>query len=319
MPLDNPTPPWQALRRGFPFRVLMSDALKGILALVCASTIWGMSGIYFDQVAQVPALEVLAHRVVWSLVFFLLFFAIQGRLGELRAVLTTPRLAGMLSLTTLMVSVNWFGFIWSIQNGHATEASLGYYIFPLVAVLLGYIMFRERFSLPQIIAILLAAVAVLSLTLGLGQVPWIALLLSATFGIYGSLKKVVPVGPVMSVACEVAILSPLALALLVWLALEGRGSFGSGAGLEGWLMLSAAFTGLPLVLFSYGSKRLNYATLGLIQYLNPTYQFIVAMVYFAEPFTRAHAVAFPLIWFGVALYCLDLWRQDRSARRRSMS
>ena len=296
----------------------MSDGLKAILALVAASTIWGLSGIYFDVLREVPPLEVLSHRVLWSLAFFLALFAVQGRLRVFAGLVRQKRLMVWLGVTTLMVSANWYGYIWSIQNGYATQASLGYYMFPLMAVLFGFVLFRERFNRVQATAIAMATLAVVTLTVGLGAVPWIALLLAVTFATYGSLKKSLPVGPVMSVACEVLIAAPVALGLLIWLHAQGLGAFGASPQVSIWLALSAGFTGLPLVLFSYASKRLAYATVGLIQYLNPTLQFAVAMLYFAEPFTGTHAIVFPLIWTGVALYCIDLWRQERSARTHSI-
>lgn len=293
----------------------MSNGLKGALAALAASTIWGVSGIYFDVLRDVPPFEVLAHRVIWSLVFFLGLFAVTGRLGEFAGVLRRPRLVALLGLTSLLVAANWLGYIWAIQNGRATEASLGYYMFPLMSVALGYVLFRERFSRAQAIAIGLAALAVVVLTIGLSAAPWLGVFLAITFSLYGSMKKALPVGPVMSVAVEVAVLAPV---VGVWLLVAGS-AFGAGFLITLWLMLSVVFTGLPLVLFSYASKRLAYSSLGLLGYLNPTLQFTVAMVYFMEPFTGAHAIAFPLIWCGVALYCIDIWRQDRSARIASRS
>lgn len=293
----------------------MSDGLKGILALVATSSLWGFSGIYFHAIGHIPVLEVLAHRVVWSVVFFLGVFAVQGRLREFGRTLATPRLLLALAATACVVSVNWGLYIWAVQEGHATEASLGYYIFPLVAVALGFAVFGERFSWVQSAAIALAALAILVLTVSLGTPPWIALILGTTFGIYGLIKKALAVGPVMSVAVEVTVLSPVALIWLGSVHLTGGGAFGSDP-LATWaLPLSVFFTGVPLVLFSYASRRLAYATLGLVQYLNPSLQFLVATLYLAEPFTRADAIAFPLIWAGVALYCVDIWRRDRSARR----
>ena len=290
---------------------MRGENLRGVAAIVSACTIWGLSGLYFGRIRQVPAVEVLAHRVVWSLLFFLILFAIQGRLRPLLALVGRGGAPRRIALASLAISSNWLGYVWAVQNGHATEASLGYYIFPLVAVVLGYIAFGERFSRLQMLAIALALSAVAVLTVWLGQPPWISLFLAGTFGIYGLIKKGMAAGPVLSVGAETLLLAPLALGWLLWLHLNGGGAFRDSAGAVGYLMLSAGFTGVPLVLFSYASRRLRYATLGLVQYLNPTLQFTVAMLYFAEPFGRAHAVAFPLIWAGVALYCLDLWRQER--------
>lgn len=291
---------------------MRGEGIRGVAAIVSACTIWGLSGLYFGRIDTVPAIEILAHRVIWSVLFFLALFAIQGRLTELRRLLGSGGPRVRIALATTMISINWLGYVWAVKNGHATEASLGYYIFPLVAVALGYMAFGERFNRVQMLAIALALCAVTVLTVWLGQPPWISLLLAGTFGLYGMIKKGLSAGPVISVGAETVLLAPLAVGYLLWLHASGIGAFRQGAGLVGYLMLSAMFTGVPLVLFSYASRRLRYATLGLVQYMNPTLQFAVAMLYFAEPFGPAHAVAFPLIWAGVALYCWDLWRQERS-------
>ncbi|NNU81870.1 EamA family transporter RarD [Halovulum dunhuangense] len=292
----------------------MTNEMRGVAAIVAACTIWGLSGLYFDGISHVGPLEVLSHRVIWSLAFFILLFTLQKRLPEFRAAFSQPRRLGRIGLAAIAVSANWFGYIWAIQNGHATEASMGYYIFPLVAVAMGYFAFGERFSPLQRTAIALALGAVLVLTLQLGTPPWIALILAASFGTYGLIKKALPLGPVLSVGVETALLLPLALGFLIWQGTAGR-LVAVTPGDVAYLMLSAGFTGVPLVLFSYASRRLAYATLGLVQYMNPTLQFVIAMIYFGEPFGPAQALAFPLIWAGVALYCVDLWRRDRAARR----
>jgi len=297
----------------------MTESLKGVAAILLACTLWGLSGIYFDKIAHVPPLEVLAHRMIWSSVFFLALFALQGRLREFGRTLRRPRNLAVLTGTAILISINWFGYIWAIQNSHATEASLGYYIFPLVAVALGFVVLRERFNMLQLLAVACAVLAVLVMTMGLGTVPWVALMLAATFGTYGLIKKMLEMGPVMSVAIEILILLPLALIWLGSVHMTGQGAFGTDLATALWLMASVLFTGVPLVLFSYASRRLTYATLGVLQYLNPTLQFAVAMVYFGEAFTPVHAIAFPLIWVGVGLYCLNIWRQDRRSRRQARS
>ncbi len=292
------------------------ETWKGIVAIVTAATLWGVSGIYFDMIADVPVTEILAHRVIWTALFFLGVFALQKRLGTLRKLLTNRGELGWLALASLFVAANWVGYVWAVQNGFATQASLGYYVFPLLAVGLGFVVFGERFTRAQIAAIGLTLAAVLALSVGLGTPPWVALLIAGAFGVYGMLSKRMPVGPLMAVGGEAVLLLLVAVPFVVWLHLQGTGAFHAGAGQVGLLTLSAAFTGLPLFLFSYAAKRLSYATLGLLQYLNPTLQFAVAMLYFREGFGAAHAVAFPLIWAGVAIYCIDLVRQER---RRSDS
>lgn len=298
----------------------MSEARKGVLAMIAVTVIWGLSSIFYHALQAVPPLEILSHRTLWSVVFLGAVLALQHRLSEIRDLLTRPRLLVLLGISAVTIGANWLLFIDAVQTGRALAASLGYYIFPLVAVVLGYLFFGERFSRIQSVAIGLAAVAVLILTVGLGVAPWTALLIAGTFGIYGLVKKRIMVGPVASVLAETLILAPLALVWLWgmhfehWTDLGGRtgGLFGHDWLTTAGLMLTGPLTGGPLILFSYAAKRIPFSTLGLVQYLNPTLQFLVAVLVFGEPFTHWHAIAFPLIWVGLALYSLEAWRQDRS-------
>lgn len=301
----------------------MGEAQRGVMAMVGACLIWGLSPLYYKLLVHVPPLEVLSHRTLWSMVFFGIVLLFQGRMGQVLQLLGNVRRLALVVLAALSISANWFLFIYSIQVGRAVEASLGYYIFPLVAVLLGVVVFRERLSLAKISAVALAVVAVLVLTLGLGAPPWISLALAFSFGIYGVIKKGVSAGPVVSVTAEVLMLAPLALIWLWgvhfqgWQGLTGRnlGVFGNNLRDSLLLLLSGPLTATPLILFSYASRRVALATIGLVQYLNPTLQFSVAVLIFAEPMTRWHAIAFPLIWLALAVYSLETLRQDRSARR----
>lgn len=292
----------------------MSDTVKGFWAIVAACTVWGLSGMYYKMLAAVPPLEVLAHRTLWSLVFFGAVLIAQHRVGALAAALRGRNL-GILAISALVISINWFGFIWSVQNGHAVEASLGYYIFPLVAVVLGLAVFGERLDRLQGAAVALAALAVGGLTWGLGAAPWMALLLAGTFGAYGLIKKRLDLGPVVSVTAEVALLAPFALGLLLALhygafgLAPGSGHFGADWRESALLAFSGVLTGGPLMLFSYAARRVRMATLGLVQYLNPTLQFAVAVLVFGEPLTQWHAMAFPLIWGALALYSLASLRR----------
>lgn len=301
----------------------MSEARKGILAMVAACVIWGLSSLYYKLVAHVPPLEVLSHRTLWSVLFFGIVLSVQGRLGEIARLLRAPRVLALVFLAAVMISSNWFLFIYSVQLGRAMQASLGYYIFPLVAVMLGFVTLGERLSPGKWAAVGLAGLAVAVLTWGLGAAPWISLALAFTFGFYGLLKKGSPAGPVVSVTTEVLLLSPLALFWLWgvhvqgWEGLVGRnlGTFGHDLGDSLILAASGVLTGGPLILFSYASKRVSFATVGLVQYVNPTLQFLVATLAFAEPVTPWHAIAFPLIWVALGIYSWDSLRQDRAARR----
>lgn len=293
----------------------MADSTKGLVAMVAACTIWGLSSIYYKGLAHVPPLEVLAHRTLWSMVFFALVLLVQGRLGAVKAALSRSRSALVILFAALMIGANWFMFIWSIQIERATEASLGYYIFPLLAVLLGRLVFAERLRPAQWGAVLLAAIAVLVLTYGLRAAPWSALMLATTFALYGVVKKRLDLGPVVSVTAEVVLLSPIA-GLVLWQSYHSGGAhFGGNLHDTTLLVLCGPLTALPLILFSYAARRLTMATAGLLSYINPTLQFGVAVLLFAEPFTPWHALTFGLIWVALALYSATTFRQDRARRR----
>lgn len=297
----------------------MTEAGKGVAALVAACTVWGLSGLFYKLLAHVPPIEVLAHRTIWSLVFFTMVLVVQGRLGQLRAALATGRSVLIVVFAAVMISVNWFVFILSIQIGQATEASLGYYLFPLVAVGIGRVVFGERLNRLQGIAVALAALAVALLTLGLGATPWIALVLSISFGLYSLVKKRLSTGPVVSVTAEVLVLSPIALIVLFMAHQDQGGAFGASLADSVLLMVAGILTAGPLMLFSYASKRVRMGTVGLVQYINPTLQFLVAVMIFAEPFTGWHVLAFTLIWAALALYSVASVALERAARRDRVS
>lgn len=280
----------------------MTDNLRGILAMILACVIWGLSPLFYALIKHVPPLEVLGWRTLWSLVFFSVVLLVQRRLRELPRALAQPRQVVIIAVASVLIAANWFLFIFSIQAGRAVESSLGYYIFPLVAVILGRIFFAEALSRAQWVAVALAGVAVAVLTFGLGVAPWISLLLAGTFGAYGVIKKQLQLGPVVSVAAEVLVLMPVALA---WLVVQGHWWDWTTMAI---LALSGPMTGGPLMLFSYAAKRARLSTVGLVQYLNPTLQFLVATQIFREPFTMWHAMAFPIIWGALAIYSLSALR-----------
>lgn len=298
----------------------MKNPPLSILSILAASTIWGLSGLFYKALAHVPPLEVLAHRTLWSLLLFGIILAFRGRLGAVLTTLKSPRTVAALALAAIMISLNWGGYISSIQFGHALEASLGYYFFPLMVVLLSALFLSERFSKGQGAALALMGLAVATLTFGLGAPPWIALFLASTFGIYALIKKQVNAGPMVSVFIEVLLLSPLAA---VWLYGAHAYGWSTVARPSGWfgtstqdtilLILTGPMTAGPLILFSYAAQKVRLSTVGLIQYLNPTLQFAVAALVFAEPVTQWHAIALPLIWAALALYYIETKRRELSA------
>ena len=282
-------------------------AARGIAALILACSIWGLAPLFYKAMRFVPPLEMLSHRTIWSMVVLGLYLAAQGRFGDI-ARLIRSREWPVVLLGAMMISVNWYLFIRAIQNGYAVEASLGYYIFPIVAVLLGMLAFGEKLHSLQIVSVALAALAVLVLTYGLGVAPWIALVLAVTFGIYGVVKKRLSASPVASVGAEVALMLPFALIWFVVIQSDGTGHFGSSWGTSLALAFSGLVTAVPLMLLSYGSRRVSMGAYGVTQYLNPTLQFLCATLVFQEPFTRWHLIAFGLIWAAVAVFALSAWR-----------
>ena len=294
-------------------RALRTEVQKGVLAMVVACLVWGLSPLYYKMLVSVPPIELLSHRTLWSMVLFALVLLLQGRLRGAVGVLGNKNIMATLFIAALMIAFNWFVFIYSIQINRATETSLGYFIFPLVSVIFGVVLFREKLSRAQISAVLLAAFAVLILTYGLGQVPWIALSVSISFGIYGVIKKSLSIPAIVTVTLEVLLLSPIALMILYFYHASGSGGqFGQSASISLLLILSGPMTATPLILFSYATRRVALATVGILQYINPSLQFLCATVLFLEPLSIWHAVAFPLIWFALALYT---WASFQTARR----
>lgn len=295
----------------------MTEAGKGVGAMMLACIIWGLSPLYYKLIDHIPPIEILAHRTIWSCVFFTVVLLVQGRLSLLFAQFRGLRPCLVLAFSSLMISLNWFVFITAIQIGKTVEASLGYFIFPLVSVMLGRIFFAEVLGRAQTIAVGLAALAVLILTLGLGVPPWISLLLGTSFGMYGAVKKWISTGPVVSVTGEVLLLLPIAAILLGQIHGHDNGHF-LGSGFD-TLMLGFAgiMTGTPLILFSYATKRVALATVGVLQYINPSLHFIVATMIFREVFSVWHAIAFALIWTALVVYTMAAWRQESAARRRT--
>lgn len=247
------------------------------------------------------------------MVLFSLILLMQGRLQGSFKVLQDKKIAAILLIAALMIAFNWFVFIYSIQVNRATESSLGYFIFPLVSVVFGVVLFRENLSPTQISAVMLAAAAVIILTFGLGQVPWIALSVSVSFGIYGVIKKSLSIPAIVTVTLEVLLLSPIALMILyIHHASDSGGQFGQSLSVSLLLILSGLMTATPLILFSYATRRVELATVGILQYINPSLQFLCATVLFLEPLSIWHAFAFPLIWIALALYS---WASFQTSKR----
>lgn len=296
-----PTPP--------PAIAKNEDNPKGLFLAVTAYLMWGFLPLYMKALAAVPVLEVLAHRVVWSVPVAGAILVWLGRTGDLKAALRSPRMIGMAALTAGLISVNWGIYVWSIQSGHALEAALGYYINPLFSIFLGAVLLGERMNRAQVVAVALAALAVGVLTFEAGQVPVVALGLTVSWGFYAYLKKRLPLGPNQGFMLEVLILMPFALGFLGWVGAEGGLVFGADAWLTGLLLLAGVVTAVPLMIYANGAKLLRLSTIGILQYIAPTMIFLTAVFVFDEPFGTARAVAFPMIWAALVIYTGSMLRR----------
>jgi chloramphenicol-sensitive protein RarD len=284
---------------------------EGLVAALIAYTLWGFLPIYFKVVDSVPALEVLAQRILWAVPFGLPIVLARRQWGEVRAALAQRRKLGLLALAAAFIAVNWLVYIFAVESSHIFQASLGYYINPLMYVLVGVVFFHERLRRVQVAAVLLAALGVAELTVSGGQFPLISLTLATSFTIYGTIRSRVAIGGMPGLFIETLLLFPPALAYMLWLGLHGGSSFVAGAwSLKGILMLAGPFTVLPLLCFAIAARRLRLSTIGIMQFIAPTLQFLVGVAY-GEELTRAHVVCFTLIWIAVAAFSWDAWRTAR--------
>lgn len=292
---DTPAPPRPAVASG--------DSLSGFLYALTAYLLWGFLPLYMKALAHIPPVEVIAHRVLWSVPIALLVLVWLGRTGDLKAALRSPRMLGMGAMTAALISVNWGIYVWAIGSGHALDAALGYYINPLFSIFLGAVLLRERIGRTQGVAIALAAVAVAILTWEAGRLPVVALGLTVSWGFYAFLKKWLPIGPNQGFALEVLILLPLALAYIAWLAATGTGHFLQGVAWDNALLLGCGIvTAVPLMIYANGAKRLRLSTIAIMQYIAPTMIFLTAVFVFGEPFSGVKLVAFALIWAALVVY-----------------
>ncbi|APW44550.1 EamA family transporter RarD [Rhodoferax saidenbachensis] len=287
---------------------------SGIIYAALAYTAWGLFPIYFHQVGNVPALEVVVHRTLWALVFLLGVLLVRRQWAWVGGVLRQPRVLGAFALSALLLSANWLVYVWAVHNQHVLDASLGYFILPLVNVAMGYVFLRERPRPGQWLALAVAAAGVLWLTLQTGRLPWIALTLALTFGFYGLLRKVATLGALEGLALETLMLAPLALAVLGYWAAQGQGVLVQGdAASLGWLLLAGPLTAIPLLLFAAGARRIPLTTLGLLQYISPTLQLLMGVWLFHEPLPGVRLFGFVLIWVALVLYTLEGWWTSRRA------
>jgi chloramphenicol-sensitive protein RarD len=289
---------------------------KGLIAGALAFAIWGIFPLYFHLLRQISAFQVIAHRVVWSCVFVLIWTAMRGELSTLRATLVNRSVVWRLAVTATLITISWVVFVWAVMNGHVVESSLGYFINPLVNVLLGVALLSERLTRAQWTAVALAATGVAYLTIVTGSPPWIALTLAFTFGIYGLIRKVAKVESLPGLATETLLLLPFAVAYLLWCESAGTGALGhAGPAIAALLIGSGPLTAIALYLFAYGARLLPYSTVGVLQYITPTLQLACGVFVFHERFERTRAIGFALIWAALLLYAGEgLWLSRKQQR-----
>jgi chloramphenicol-sensitive protein RarD len=286
--------------------------LYAALSYIC----WGMFPLYFKALQQIAPVEILVHRMLWSLLFVLALLAVRRQWTWLRTVLRQPKVLAGFGFSALLLSINWLLYIWAVNNDHVVDASLGYFINPLVNILLGLVFLKERLRPVQWLAVALAAAGVAWLTWQAGHPPWIGLALAFRFGAYGLLRKTALLGPLEGLTLEALLLFPLAFGYFVYLSWNGNNAFLSAPASTQWLLLAAGpITAIPLLLFAAGARRIPLSLMGLLQYLSPTLQLLLGVWLYHEPFGSARMAGFAVIWSGLALYSAEgLWRNWKTRR-----
>ena len=307
-------PSEQEVRKGAPAQ----ESLSGAACAVGAFLIWGLSPIYFKSLLAVPPFEILMHRMIWSFLFLLPLVLFSRRRKEFTAAVTCRRTLLILFGTTLLVSGNWFVFIWAINNDLILQTSLGYYINPLINVVLGMVFLKERLRPAQVAAVALAAIGVLTMTLDIGHPPWIALFLAFSFGFYGLIRKTAAVNALVGLTIETLLLSCPAVLYLLYIHSRGTGMFLQGdTRIDLLLPAAAVVTALPLLLYTVGARRIHFSTIGILQYIAPSCTFLLAVLAYGEPFRTAQLWTFLLIWSALCIYTVESVIFYRRYRARS--
>jgi chloramphenicol-sensitive protein RarD len=292
----------------------LTEPQKGVIFLLIAHLIWGAMAYYIKLLDHVPPAEIAVHRGLWSLPFAAAMVLFLGNVKEVIAALRQPRTFAILAFCSALIVFNWGFYVWAIQVGRTAEAALGYYVNPLMNVLVGYLFLHERFTRTQALALVLVVIAVVVQTIAVGAFPWLGLSLAATFCLYGYIRKKVPVDSVASFFVEILILTPFALLYLSWTMLRGSTVFLANPSGTALLIGLGLFTAATLMLFGAGVKRVRYSTVGLLQYISPSIVFLTAVFIFREPMNELRWLSFVLIWIGLAVFSLSALREDRSRR-----
>lgn len=289
-----------------------TDTPKGLVLAVTAYVLWGFLPLYMKAMDHIGPVEIVAHRIIWSIPIAGLLLIALGRTVDLKAALRNPKMLGMAALTAALISVNWAIYVWAIASGNALDAALGYYINPLFSIALGAVLLREPLNRTQMVAVGLAALGVLVLVVQAGSIPWAALGLMISWGFYAFFKRSLPIGPNQGFLLEVLILLVPALTYVTWLGATGAGHF--GAAVSDTMLLAGAgiVTAVPLLVYANGAKLVRLSTMGILQYIAPTMIFITAVTLFGEEIGSARMIAFPLIWAGLVVYSVPMIRKMRA-------
>ncbi|MEZ2458192.1 EamA family transporter RarD [Salinicoccus roseus] len=304
----------------------MSENSKGIIFALGAYLIWGFLPIYWKQVEHISSYELIAHRVLWAFIFMIVFIFVTNRMHlfykDLKFIFRDKKKVIALFAASAVITTNWLLYIVAVNNGHILDASLGYYINPLISILIGFVILGERFSKSQWTAIIIVFIGVTYLAVGLGSAPWISLTLALSFSIYGLIKKVINMDAVFALAVETFVLAPFALIYILFLEGSGGGNFGINA--DSLVMMgTGVITAVPLLLFSLGAQRIRLSLIGILQYFAPTIMLLLGVFMYDESFTDIHTVAYILIWSGLAIYTFsriqEMRRQSAKKPRRRVS
>lgn len=292
------------------------SARTGVIAISSAFLLWGLFPVYWKQMQSIDALELIAHRILWSLLFLIPIVIVRGTFAASVRALRNPAAVRLHLLSGALLTINWLVFVWAVAHGRIVEASLGYFLTPLLNVSFGILFLRERLRAAQGAALALATAGVAVLVWRFGQVPWVALALAATFGIYGLLRKRSSLGSLSGLTLETTLMLPLALGFLVWRHADGAGALGNvGGGLSALIVSTGIVTAVPLLLFAQGARLIQLSTVGLLQYIAPSVQFAIGVAVYGEPMPPERMWAFGLIWMALALYSVDsVWAVRRAGQ-----
>jgi chloramphenicol-sensitive protein RarD len=288
--------------------------VEGLLAALASFVVWGAFPFYLKPLYDVPSMQIIAHRVAWACVFVLVWLSVRGDVGSLRKLFSDRALVGRLAISALLITINWVAYVWGVGHGHVVETSLGYFISPLVNVLLGVVVLRERLNVMQWTSVGIAAAAVIYVSVATGALPWIALTIAASFSLYGFLRKIMHVEALQGLAVETLLLMPLASGYLIWCEAMGTGVLGhSSLAVDALLVGCGPMTAVPLFLFAFAARVIPYSTLGLMLYIAPSLQLLSGIFVYHEPFAGARALGFVLIWVALLIYAGDgIWRARRA-------